>query len=235
MVVGLTMPNRMVAINLSTAAVVWTQNLASVGTTYETGFATVPPAVSQSKKLVVSTVLVNADIASNTITQLAFALNAQTGAIMWTQPIGTGPIPVGGFVSPTPLLDSNRVYLNNPLGKNVVALDLQTGASKWLAAVTTPEGKFSWGPGVLVEGKLIQPVGPSLYTLKASTGKVLKKFTIGGSMTYNHPTVIGKTLYVGNSWGWVSALPVRAVTGGPIRNQSKGKYGDQDDEDDKDD
>ena len=213
MVVGMTMPNRMVAINLATGAVVWKQTLESVGTTYLTGFAAVSPAVSQRESLVVSTVLINADVNTNTVTQLAFALNARTGAIAWTQPIGSGAIPVGGFVGPTPLLDDDQVYLNNPIGRNVVALDLGTGQSEWQTPVSTPDGKFSWGPGVLVKGRLIQPVGPALYTLNASTGEVLKKYTLGGSMTYNHPTVIGQTLYVGNSWGWVTALPLQAVTG----------------------
>lgn len=216
MIVGMTMPNRMLAINLSTATVVWTQDLAAFGATYLTGFATVPPAVSQKNGLVVGTVLINADNTANTITQLAFALNAQTGAVVWTQPIGTGPIPVGGFVGPTPLLDGSRVYLNNPVSSSVVALDLMTGAIQWQTLVTTPAGRFSWGPGVLVKGgKLIQPVGPTLYTLNATTGVVLNQHTIGGSMTYNHPTVIGKTLYIGNSWGWVTAIPLGTVTGDP--------------------
>jgi outer membrane protein assembly factor BamB len=216
MVVGMTMPNRMVAINLSTATILWTQNLATFGTTYLTGFSTVPPAVSQSNNLVVSTVLINADVTANTITQLVFALNAQTGAVVWTQPIGTGPIPVGGFVGPTPLLDSSRVYLNNPVSSSVVALNLTTGAIQWQTLVTTPAGKLSWGPGVLVKGgKLIQPVGPTLYTLNATTGAVLNQHTVGGSTTYNHPTVIGKTLYIGNSWGWVMAIPLGTVTGNP--------------------
>lgn len=214
MVLGMTMPNRMVAIDLSNATVVWTQNLAAFGTTYPTGFATVSPAVSQRRGLVVSTVLINADNTNNTVTQLAFALNAKTGEAVWAQPIGTGPIPVGGFVGPTPLLDRNRVYLNNPLSSNIVALNLMTGAFQWETPVATPEGKFSWGPGVLVKGgKLIQPVGPTLYTLKATTGALLNQYKIGGSMTYNHPTVVGETLYIGNSWGWVTAVPVRTVTG----------------------
>ena len=215
MVVGLAMPNRMVAINLSTGIVMWTQTLASAGTTYLTGFAGVPPAVDQHDGLVISTVLVNADETAKTITQLAFALNVQTGAVVWTKAIATGPIPVGGFVGPTPLLDNQTVYLNNPLGMNVVALDIKTGANKWQTPVTTPEGKFSWGPGALVDGKLIQPVGPSLYTFKASNGTMLNKITLGGSMTYNHPSVVGNTLFIGNSWGWVTALPLKTVTGSP--------------------
>lgn len=223
MVVGMSMPNRMVAIDLATAAVVWTQDLAAAGLSYLTGFATVPPAVSQKSGLVVGTVLIDADVASNTITQLAFALNAKTGQVVWTQVIATGAIPVGGFVGPTPLLDRDTAYMNNPIGNDVVALDLATGAIEWRSAVSTLPGRLSWGPGVLVKGKLIQPVGPTLYTFDAKTGSELNQHTLGGSMTYNHPTVIGKTLYIGNSWGWVTALPVKQVTG------------DKDDKDDEDD
>lgn len=218
MVLGMTMPNRMIAINLSTAAVVWTQDMEAYGNTYLTGFATVSPAVSQGKGLVVSTVLINADTATNTVTQLAFALSAKTGQVVWAQPIGTGPIPAGGFVGSTPLLDGKRIYLNNPLNSNIVALSLTTGAFQWQTSVSTPDGKFSWGPGVLVSGnRLIQPVGPALYTLNANTGAVLNQYKIGGSMTYNHPTVIGETLYIGNSWGWITAVPVKTVTGAPVR------------------
>lgn len=213
MVVGLGMPNRMVAIDLTTAAVVWTQDMASAGRTYLTGFATVSPAVAQKEGLIVGTVLIDADLASNSITQLAYALNAQTGQVAWTRKIATGPIPVGGFVGPTPLLDHGTVYLNNPLGSDVVALDLATGALQWRAPVSTPAGRFSWSPGVVVKGKLIQPVGPTLYTFDAQTGAELNSYVLGGSTTFNHPTVVGKTLYIGNAWGWVTALPLKAVTG----------------------
>jgi outer membrane protein assembly factor BamB len=81
-------------------------------------------------------------------------------------------------VGPTPLLDSSRVYLNNPVSSSVVALNLMTGAIQWQTPVTTPAGRFSWGPGVLIKGdKLIQPVGPTLYTLNATTGVVLNQHT----------------------------------------------------------
>ena len=212
MVVGTAMPNKITAIDLSTAAILWTQNLASAGTTYLTGFATMSPAVSQGNGWVFGSVLINADTTTNTVSVLAFALNATTGAVVWTQNLGTGPIPTG-FTAPTALLDASRVYMNNAVTGKIVGLDLLSGAIQWQTAVLTPPGKLSWGPGVLVDGKLIQPVGPNLYTLNATSGNVLNQYLVGGSFTYNHPTVIGKTLYIGNSWGWVTAVPVSTVTG----------------------
>ncbi len=44
-------------------------------------------------------------------------------------------------------------------------------------------------------------MGSDLYTFDATTGAVLKRYTVGGTFTYNHPTVLGGTLYIGNSFG----------------------------------
>lgn len=87
------------------------------------------------------------------------------------------------FRRPDALLDKRTAYINNPLRNDVVALDLdlETGAPQWRTAISTLPGRLSWGPGVLVNGKLIQPVGPSLYTVDAKTGQQLKRVTLGGS------------------------------------------------------
>ncbi len=213
MVVGLAMPNRMVAIDLDTAATVWTQDLAATGdSTYVTGFSAVSPAVSQAAGLVIGTVLSGADTTANTTNVQAYALDANSGEVVWTRYLGTGAIPTG-FAGITPMLDDTRVYFNNPLSQSVQALDLNTGAPAWETLTGAEEGKFSWGPGVVVEGKLIQPVGADLVTLDAGTGSVLNTRHVGGAFVYNNPTVAGDTLYIGNSWGWVLAMPVAELLG----------------------
>ncbi len=210
MVVGTAMPNRIWAIDLATAEVAWSYDLAGVNT-YVTGFATVSPTLEQNRGLVISTVLTDADPLTNTVTVLAFALDGKTGAPVWTQALGTGSIPTG-FTGPVPLIAKSSVYLHNPLTQTMTALNALTGAVKWQMPISTPEGKFSWGPGVVVGNKLIVPAGPDLYTFDAKTGAVLAQRRIGGSFTYNNPTVAGKTLYIGNSWGWVSAIPLGTET-----------------------
>lgn len=218
MIVGTAMPNQISAIDLTSAQVLWSQPFVNF-TTYVTGFAAVSPAVDQAREIVVGTVLIDADPVLNTATVLAYGLNANTGAILWTQPLwaqplGSGPIPTG-FTGPTPLLDADRTFLFNPIAKTITALNTATGLVLWQTPVLLPTGKYSWGPGVLVQGKLIQPVGPNLYTLDAATGQVLNQYPVGGSLTYQHPTVVGDTLYIGNAWGWVSAYPLSEVTGEP--------------------
>ena len=210
MVVGKAMADEFVGIDLDNATVLWTQTLPN---TYVTGFSAVSPAVDQKRGLVISTVLVGPDTTTGPVTLTAFALDAKTGAIQWTQALATGDAPYG-FVGSTPLIDNNLVYLSDPLNQTVAALDVRSGAVQWQTPVATTPGKPSWGPGVVVNhSRLIQPVGAELVTFDARKGTLLNHYSVGGAFTYNHPTVIGDTLYIGNSWGWALALPVNAVMG----------------------
>ena len=211
MIVGTAMPNKVTGIDLATAQVLWTQDLAGF-TTYVTGFAAVPPAVDQVRGIVIGTVLVDEDTETNTIMALAYGLNARTGAVVWTRSLGRGMVPTG-FAGPTAVLHKKTAYIANPLTKTVLALDTLTGAIQWQTSVEMPDGMFSWGPGVVVKKNLIQPLGPDLATFDIDTGELLHRMAVGGSFTYNSPTVVGSTLYIGNSWGWVSAFPVDVVTG----------------------
>jgi outer membrane protein assembly factor BamB len=172
-----------------------------------TGFATVSPAVDQSRGMLISTVLADEDLATNSVDVVAYALNASTGQLLWSQSLGRGAIP-SGFTAATALLDGDRVYLHNPLTQTAIALNSTDGVIQWSSSIAAPEGKLSWGAGVIVDKQLILPAGPSLYTIEVATGKVLARYDIGGSMTYNSPTIVGQTLYVGNGWGWVSAIPL---------------------------
>lgn len=213
MVVGTAMPNSITGIDLQTGKVAWTQSFPGVAT-HLTGFSATSPAVSNAHGLIVGSVLVDADATANTSTMMAFALDASTGDVVWTQSIGSGAIPAG-FAASSPVLDASHAYFHNPQSGAMLALDLSNGMTSWQSSVSVTGGKPSWAPGVLVGQKWIQPIGPDLVTFDKQTGVQLNRINVGGSFTYNHPTVIGKTLYIGNSWGWVHAYPLGTVTGDP--------------------
>ena len=211
MVIGMSMPSRMVAVDLGTATIAWTQSLPAFAT-HITGFSAASPAVDQTNGLVISSAVANVDAALTTGQILTFALNASTGAVVWTQLLDVGNFPTG-FVAPTPMVANNRVYLTNPTANQVVALDALSGSFVWKTAVASTGGKYSWAPGTLVDNtELIMPIGGNLYTLDPNTGSLLNTYTIGGSHTFNHISVIGKTVYVGNSYGWVLGIPLSDVT-----------------------
>ena len=156
--------------------------------------------------------MANVDAALTTGQILTFALNASTGDIVWTQLLDVGSFPTG-FVAPTPMVADNQVYFSNPTANQIVALDALNGAPLWTTVVPSAGGKYSWAPGTLVDNTdLIMPMGGNLYTLDASTGALLNTYTIGGSHTFNHVSVIGKTVYVGNSYGWIQGIPLDDIT-----------------------
>ncbi len=212
MVVGMAMPNRMVAVDLVAGSIAWTQPLSGFAT-YLTGFAAASPAVDQTNGLVISSAVVNVDNVLNTAQVMVFALNGATGDVVWTQAMDVGAVPAG-FVAPTPMVTGNKVYVSNPTANQVVALDALTGAVAWKTAVASTGGNHSWAPPTLVgTTKLIVPVGGNLLTFDPTTGALLKTYVVGGGHTFNHVTVIGKTVYVGNSFGWVLGIPLSYVTG----------------------
>ncbi len=212
MIVGMSMPNQMVAVDLGTATIAWSQPMTGFAT-HVTGFSATSPAVDQANGLVISSTIANVDPLLNTAQVLTFGLNASTGAIVWTQLLDAGPIP-SGYVAPTPMVANNRVYLTNPTANQITALDVLTGSTIWKTAVTATGGKYSWAPATLVgTTKLIVPMGGNLLTLNPDTGAVLKTYAVGGSHTFNHVFVIGNSVYLGNSYGWVLGIPLANVAG----------------------
>ena len=216
MIVGTAMPNQVLGINLETATIAWQQNLTPFKT-YVTGFAGAPLAVDPLRRLALGSVFVDEDPLTKTVTVLVYALDAVTGAVVWAQPIGSGETPIG-FSAPTPMLDANNIYVNNPLTNTVVCLSIPTGELHWQTAVATTPGRPSWGPGVITGTKLIQASGSELITIDTISGNILNIFPVGGAFTYNNPVLVGKTLYIGNSWGWVFAFPLGQVTADPADN-----------------
>jgi len=214
LIVGTARPNQLTAVNLDTGAVAWTQNLAAFNTA-STGFAASSVAVKKNQRRIVGTVLIDADPVTNTATVLAYGLDARTGAVSWTRDLGNGAFPLG-FVAPTPVINGNLTFIANPLNNTVSAIKINNGQLHWQTPVLAAAGRMSWGPGVVVDKTLIQPIGPDLVAFDANKGTLRNWYPIGGSTTYNNPVVVGETLYIGNSFGWVSAIPVDVVVGNNI-------------------
>lgn len=214
MIVGLAMPARLVAIDLADASIAWTQPVAP--DVFDNGFAATTVAVDQRAGRVIGSVLSEVDPDAQTASLLAFALDARSGALQWTQRIGRGAYPEG-FVAATPVLSRRGfAFFASPLAGEVLAVDTATGTVQWRTVVEMPAGRPSWGPGVVVGNdarRLIQPVGADLWCFDAASGHVLDRRHVGGTFLYNNPVVAGATLYIGNAWGWVIALPVHTASG----------------------
>ena len=217
MVVGTADPAAFYAIRLTsdptagTAAdtVAWRATLPSSLVPYVTGFAGGSPVVDAAGGLVIESVLVNA--ADGQATDELVAFDTATGAIAWTTALGTGQVPQG-WTAATPVLAGGRLYVADPVSGQELAVDPATGSIEWRTALPAA----AEGPGAVVDlpgrgAVVIQGAGGDLVTLDAATGTILRELDLGGSFSPDGPSVIGRTVYIGNAYGWVFAVPLASL------------------------
>ncbi|WP_020375237.1 PQQ-binding-like beta-propeller repeat protein [Sulfobacillus thermosulfidooxidans] len=207
MVVGTSTPDVLYGINLDTAQILWKQTFSSTPLQYS-GFAFATPVYDAVDHLVISDVLVNPH--GNQATLEAFAVNPLTGHVVWSQTLGTGSVP-DGFGGSTPVFDpqTDSVFFGNPLTHSEIGLNAVNGHILW----NTRIGQDISAPGAVVSRHLIVAGGPDIFSLNPRTGRIQHTTVIGGDFLNNNPTIEGQTVYIGNAWGWVLALPLNEITG----------------------
>jgi outer membrane protein assembly factor BamB len=139
------------------------------------------------------------------------ALNARTGATVWTRRLGTATSTClqepGGIygITGTAAVDrsTNRVFVADGTGA-VYALDLSTGrtVAGWPVKLpVTPSREHVWGALALVSGHLYVPVGGlcdhtpfhgRLVEIDAATGAITADFVVNGSQGPSGGAI----------WGW---------------------------------
>ncbi|XP_059278301.1 uncharacterized protein LOC132032655 [Lycium ferocissimum] len=144
----------------------------------------------------------------------AWALDRNTGHIVWSKKAGPGSLEGGGIWGAA--TDGRRVYTNIVNGNRVpftlapstqtttaggwVAMDANTGQILWTTA--NPSNDTSPGPVTIVNGVLfagsVAPNGP-LYAMDASTGKILWTFNTGATI-YGGVSVSYGCVYVGHGY-----------------------------------
>lgn len=153
-----------------------------------------------------------------------WALDADTGKILWSTPVGPGGN-LGGIEWGT-ASDGKRIYvpiansLNHPftlepLGQHITwgawsALDVKTGKILWQIADPTPgnlvRGSVSVANGVMYTGSN----SGQMYALDAASGTILWSFASGGTVL-DAPSIVGDTLYWGSGYANLKGTPNNKV------------------------
>ena len=63
------------------------------------------------------------------------------------------------------------------------------------------------------EGVIYQATGAYIYAWDAQTGKLRHELKVGGRFGIINPVIVGQTMFLANSWGWIMALPLSEVGG----------------------
>lgn len=195
-------------LSAKTGKVIWKQTIKGA---VNTGMGDVAPAVG--KGVVVQDTVVNEQIKNGhkTVDTTVQAMSAKTGKILWSHNMGRGPLPPA-FKGGMPMIHDGVVYVGTPVNSIYQARNLKTGKLLWTWKVPDagPAGAGR-GAATYYDGALYVSTGPYIYALNPETGRELGKHYVGGRFGIVNPTIVGGTIYLGNSWDWINALPVDAV------------------------
>ena len=160
--------------------------------------------------VVSSPAVVNGVVYFGSFDNNVYALNASTGAKLWSYA-------TGGLVSCSPAEVNGVVYIGSN-DDNVYALNANTGAKLWSyltgSSVQSPPTVAN---GVVYFGSLDNNV----YALNASTGAKVWSFATAGGV-YSSPAVVNGVVYVGSFIGDGNVYALNASTGAKLWSYATG-------------
>lgn len=213
---GFSLPHALVAVDAATGAVEWRATLPNA---FNTGMGDNSPAVDTASGLVLQNTVVDFDAATKTSDLEVFAVDAHTGTIKWTVKLGRGPSPLAYKASIT-MVHDGVAYAGNPATGYTTALDVKTGTVLWKSNLGTYDWKGTTyqiqnrGGPTYYRDVLYQAAGAYIFALDPKTGAILSKTYGGGRYGIVNPVIVGGTMYLGNSWGWVQAFPLSEIYSG---------------------
>lgn len=213
--VGFSDPNYVYALNSATGNVVWKQTVPGVA---NTGMGDNSPSVDTTNNIAVQDSVVGVQVDPTTGAKTSdlevWATNATTGAILWQQNLGRGPVPPA-YKAGVSMIHNGVVYVGSPITSSFYAMNEQTGAILWTFKIPNagPAGAGR-GSAVYYHNILWLAAGPYLYALNPANGTQLGKVAGGGRYGIVNPVIVGGTMFLDNSWGWIQAVPLSNIYAG---------------------
>lgn len=179
-----------------------------------TGMGDVSPALADGVVVSDAVSSVRTVAGKTTLDTTVGAFDANTGRPLWTHQMGRGPKPPA-FKGGVPMIQSGTVYVGTPVTSVYQALDLKTGKLLWTWKVPNPgPAGAARGPATYHDNVLYIATVDTVHALDPKTGKPLGQKKLGGRFGLVSPTIVGGTMYLGNSWDWIIALPLAEVNPG---------------------
>lgn len=211
LLVGFSNPNYLYAINATTGTVMWKQTVAGLA---NTGVGDNSPSVDTHNGVVIQDSVVNPQPTSTggtTMDLQVWAANSTTGAILWQTNLGRGAAPPA-YKAGLSMIHKGVVYVGSPITSKFYALDEATGKILWQFQIPNA-GPAGGGRGgaVYYHNVLWLAAGPNVYALNPKTGAVLGQRPGGGRYGIVNPVIVGGTMFLDNSWGWIQAMPLSSI------------------------
>lgn len=210
---GFTDPNDLAAVDMQTGKLVWKTSFPDVA---NTGMGDNSPTVDLTNHLVIQVSIADAEDKDghSTVNTAVFAVDPDNGKVMWKTLLGRGATPPA-YKASVAIAHDGIIYVSSPTTNNIYALDGATGHILWQSLIPYPEAP-GLGRGAVAydNGVLYQATGTALYAWDAKTGHLLNSKIIGGRFGIDNPVIVGKTMFLSNSWGWLMAMPLSILSVG---------------------
>ena len=204
---GFTDPNELAAVDMQTGKLVWKTSFPDVA---NTGMGDNSPTIDLTNHLVIQVSIADAESKDghSTVNTAVFAVDPDSGKVVWKVMLGRGISPPA-YKASVAIAHDGIIYVSSPATNNIYALDGATGHILWQSLIPFPEAP-GLGRGAVTydNGVLYQATGAVLYAWDAKTGHLLNSKTIGGRFGIDNPVIVGKTMFLSNSWGWLMAMPL---------------------------
>lgn len=204
-----------IAVNGTNGKELWNASMQSPYTPFDTGMGDVPLAVDDSNGMIYQSAIANYNKTTGNVSTVTMAINATTGKVVWQTNIGRGGVPPA-FKGGIPLIYKNIVYSGDQSTGELVAMYANNGTIIWESRLphvhlppTSPGGPR--GSPVYYKGVLFAAADSYIYAINPQNGTVIDAHYIGGRFGIVNPVISGNTMFVTNSYGWVSAIPVSTI------------------------
>ncbi len=204
-----------IAVNGTNGKELWNTTMQKPYVPFDTGMGDVPLAVDQATGMIYQSAIANHNVTSGKVDTVTMAIDALNGTVMWQTNIGRGYVPPA-FKGGIPLIYKNMAYSGDQSTGDLVAMYANNGTIAWDSRLphvhlppTSPGGPR--GSPVYYKGTLFVGADSYIYAINPANGSIIDYHYIGGRFGIVNPVISGNTMFLTNSYGWVTAIPVTAV------------------------
>lgn len=208
---GFTDPNELAAVDMKTGQLDWKTTFPNIA---NTGMGDNSPTIDLKDHLVIQVAIAGAENENGhtTVNTAVLAVDPDSGKVAWKTLLGRGASPPA-YKASVAMAHKGVVYVSSPATNDIYALNGSNGQILWKSPIPHPEAP-GLGRGAVTydNGVLYQATGASLYSWDAKTGHLLSSKVIGGRFGIDNPVLVGDTMFLSNSWGWVMAMPTSELS-----------------------
>lgn len=145
--------------------------------------------------------------AGSPVRQHIFALDEQTGKLLWDRPVARGFAPKNNEAS-IPLVYGGRLFEGSPVAALVTCLNPQNGKQLWQIRTHGPvKGGIVALNGIVYFGDL----GGYLWAVEARNGSLIGRMHSDLHFNVGSPIIVNDSLVDGSEEGALIALPLREI------------------------